>query len=287
VSVTIPRVSTIIVTHNSRRTILSCLKHWQVAVRDIPAELIVVDNNSADDTPSLVRSTLAAAHIIPLSHNSGFAAAANRGAQEARGDFLLFLNPDAELDSDAVAVLWQVTSGEPRTGLVSGRLRYPDGRFQPSCRHLPTARNIFLARGGVLARLPFIGKADRYTLPDSDQVTIVPSTAATVAMIKQETFHRIGGFDERFFLFMEDTDLCRRLHAAGFVNLYVPTAGAVHYWGHGSNAGKWRRAACHHRAMWRYFRKHHPGWYSSLVLPAMLTVNYLLVGLLPDRRSEL
>ncbi|RME31580.1 MAG: glycosyltransferase family 2 protein [Candidatus Zixiibacteriota bacterium] len=262
------------------------MRHWQAAVRNIPAELILVDNNSTDGTPSLIRSTFNTARIIPLGNNTGFAAAANRGAREARGDFLLFLNPDAELDSDAVEALLDVVSNEPRAGLVSGRLRYPDGRFQSSCRRLPTKGNLLFSRGGLLSRLPSITNSDRYTLPDHKQVTIVPAAAATVAMIRRQTFAQLGGFDERFFLFMEDTDLCQRLNQAGFVNLFVPHAGAVHYWGRGSETGKWRRAVCHHTAMWRYFRKHHPGWYTTVILPVLLTGNCLIVGLLPDRRVE-
>lgn len=282
-------LSVLLITHNSAAVLPSCLEHLRRAVETIPHEVIVVDNASADATLTVVARVCPEARLIINTTNRGYAAAVNQAAETAAGEFLLLLNPDAYLDTDAVAALLAVARAERRAGLVAARLRFPDGRFQPNCRRLPSVGNLLWSRGSLLARMGerwFGRRSHVYTLPDYDQVTIVPAAAATVALIRRDTFARVDGFDERFFLFMEDTDLCARLQEAGYVNLFVPQAGAVHVWGRGAAGGKVRRAWHHHAAVARYFRKHHAGAAARFLLPVLLGVNFVMTVLLPDRRPE-
>lgn len=288
-SVSGPRLSVIIVAHNSRPSLDSCLDHLDQAMQSQNGELLVVDNNSSDGTPSLIKRRYPRATIIPQARNIGFSAACNLAAEKSCGEFIFFLNPDVCIDADAIDRLLQVVSENSKAGLVSARLRYPEGRFQPSCRRFPTPANLLMARGGLPARLPGLQRISKhvgYTLPDYDQVTIVPAVAATAAIVRRRLFLKIGGFDERFFLFMEDTDLCLRLEKTGLVNLFVPNAGAVHLWGRGSNAGKLTRAWHHHVAVWRYFLKHYRGSFSFVILPVLLLFNLLIISLMPDRRPK-
>ena len=110
--------------------------------------------------------------------------------------------------------------------------------------------------------------------------------AGTMVMVRRELFERLGGFDERFFLYMEDTDLSKRALDAGYVNLFVPGAGGVHGLGQGSSIGRWRRSRHQAVSVWKYFLKHHPNGFSVIVLPVLLLVNLLLQAITPPRRRQ-
>ncbi len=243
----------------------------------------MVDNASDDSSPDRVRELFPDCTPIINDRNEGFAAACNRGAKAAAGEYLLFLNPDVEIDPGAIKSLIETFERHPEAGLVSGRLRFPDGSFQATCRKFPTIANLIFSRGSMFSRM-FNGGVDRqgrYTLPDYDETTEVPSVAATLLMVRKELFDRLGGFDPRFFVFMEDTDLSLRVSQTGSKNLVVPSAGGVHAWGQGSRAGRFKRRSHHHQSLWRYFLKHHPNGFSVIVLPALLTLNLLLSLLWP------
>ena len=268
-------VSVIIVTHNSERHLGACLQALKTALESLPHELIVFDNLSLDDPTSTIHSFFQDAMVIQSETNLGFAGACNRAAAKAEGEFLLFLNPDVIVDSTAVLSLRRVLESRRRLGAVGGRLRYPDGRFQATCRKFPTISNLIFSRGSALGWL--LGGTQVYTLGDFEDPVQVPSTAATMMMIRRTIFNRVGGFDERFFMYLEDTDLCYRLQRRKYDNVFVPMAGGVHHWAEGSRESKLRRAWMHHISMWKYFRKHLPNGFSIVILPIFLAVNLLMV----------
>jgi GT2 family glycosyltransferase len=255
-----------------------------MAVAEVSTEVIVVDNASTDNPAEVIAALFPAARTTVNERNIGFAAACNIGAKAAVEDYLLFLNPDVVIDPDAIERLLEAAEAHDRAGLVSGRLRFPSGSFQATSRRFPTIGNMIFSRGSAPARLFFKGDtaAGRYTLPDAPETTPVPAVAATLALVRRELFERAGGFDERFFMFMEDTDLSLRLEQAGHVNLFVPAAGGVHRWGEGARVGRWRRLWHHHLSLWKYFLKHFPNGFSVLVLPVLLLVNLVLRALMPE-----
>jgi hypothetical protein len=248
------------------------------------SEIIIVDNNSDDDSIAVARDIYPGVKTIENSKNLGFASACNQGAAVARHELLLFINPDLELDADAIGTLREFMCNNSRAGAVTGRLRFPDGNFQPNCREFPNRSNIFLSRGGILARI--IGENRKYTLGDSKTVMSVPALAGAFLMIRRELFLSVSGFDERFFMYMEDTDLCLRLNGLGYFNFFVPDAGAIHHWGGGSRVGQLRRNCWHHRSVYIYFAKHIRGIYSVLILPLLLSANLLLITLFPLLRKK-
>ncbi len=278
------RISIIIVTHNSAEVLKGCLGSLREATRDTDSELIVVDNNSRDDSPALVEQSYPDIVLIRNERNKGFARACNQGLTKTTGEYVLFLNPDVQLDPGCLESLKAVIRNDHKAGAVVPRLKNSDGSFQPTCRRFPTIYNIFLSRGSVLSRL--FRHTHVYTLPDYPETTVVEAAAATVLLIRRSLMVRMSGFDERFFMYMEDTDLCRRLKSLGYRNYFVPAAGGVHDWGHGSSSGTIVRAWYHHLSTWRYFLKYLPNGFSLLVLPVILAVNLILVILLqPFRRS--
>jgi len=271
-------LSVILVTHNSLPVLDTCLRHLRNALDRFEHDLIVADNHSRTDPTDAIRAFFPQATVLRLSRNIGFGAACNRAVEKASGTMLLFVNPDVAIDDTAVAPLMEV-AGKTATGLVGGRLRFPDNRFQATCRVFPTAGNLVFSRGSVLTRLlgPELAADDyRYTLPDYKTVTEVPAVAGTLFMIKRNRFLRLKGFDPRFFMYMEDTDLSLRAHRTGYKNYFVPEAGGVHRWGTGSTSGRIVRAWRHHWSLWQYFLKHEPNGFSLVLLPMLLALHLAL-----------
>ncbi|UCG60924.1 MAG: glycosyltransferase family 2 protein [Candidatus Zixiibacteriota bacterium] len=272
------RVSIIIVTCNSLPALEDSLARLKQLHKNTGFELIVVDNNSSDQSISRVRSYFSAARIMEMNENVGFAAACNQAAWVASGEFLLFHNPDLVLDEGAIERLLGTWQSRDRVGAVTGRMRFPDGSFQATCRQFPSPGNIVFSRGSVFTRL--FGNRGKYTLEDFAEVTEVPSVAGTLLAVKKDLFMALGGFDECFFMYMEDTDLCLRLNRAGYINYFVPGAGGVHLWGKGSRGGKLKRNWYHHISFWKYFRKHFPGTASLFIMPLVLGIHLVLASLL-------
>jgi GT2 family glycosyltransferase len=280
-------VSVVIVTHDSLPAFHDCLESVRKSSSIDSLEVIVVDNASTDGSADTVATAFPDAKVIRNEKNVGFATACNQGAKEAAGDYLAFLNPDVQIDSDSIERLKSVFARNERVGLSAARLRHPGGSFQPTCRKLPTVGNMVFSRGSFLSS--FLGRkgkgtAPHYTLPDYGETTAVAAVAATFVMVRRELFNRAGGFDQRFFLFMEDTDLSLRLGYKGYVNLYVPTAGGIHLWGHGGRMGRIRREWHHHMSVWKYFLKHLPNGFSVVILPMLLTLNFFVVCLMVPRK---
>ncbi|MEW6413132.1 MAG: glycosyltransferase family 2 protein [Candidatus Zixiibacteriota bacterium] len=277
-------ISVIIVTHNSCPALSFSLTALKRGMAEIPSELIVVDNDSHDDSVEIVREIFPEARVLENDTNAGFARACNQGAKVAVGDYLLFHNPDLEIDSPAITEMLGVFAAREQVGAVAGRMRFPDGSFQPTCRNFPTWQNVIFSRGSAFSRL--FGETRGYTLDDFSQVTEVPSVAGTLMMVERELFLSLGGFDERFFLYMEDTDLCLRLNRGGYRNYFVPEAGGVHLWGKGSDEGNFRRRWHHHLSVWKYFIKHFPNGFSLFILPVVLSANFILTSLISGSEGQ-
>ena len=270
-------LSIIIVTFNSLPVLKECLAHLKEAVKRINYELIIVDNNSTDNSPSEAKNFKPDIRLIVNRKNLGFASACNQGAKESKGEYLLFVNPDVFVDSHCLEEFLKFIYDKEKVGAVGGRLRWPDGIFQPSCRNLPAISNLVCSRGSVFGR--FFRSSGYYTLPDAAVPTEVPAVAGALLMIRKKVFEKVGRFDSKFFMYMEDTELCKRLNMIGFSNYFLPAAGAVHEWGKGSLAGSFKRKWHHHLSVYRYFRKHKKGAAALTILLVMLTANFLITGL--------
>lgn len=272
-------LSVILVTYNSAAHLAASLASIHGACDSLPWECIVVDNASNDFSVALVHELLPAATVIENSKNRGFAFAANQGASHSHHEWLFFLNPDLILDEQALSQLITFANSKPDGALFVPRLRLSDGSFHPTCREFPTLGNLLGARGSIL-RFIFSRGSQSYTVGDSPSPQVVPAVAGTGVLISRRIFESLGGFDERYFLYMEDTDLSRRSAIAGYTNWFVPQAGGVHYWQEGSRESDWRREWRHHVALIHYFQKHQPGIVSSLFLPLLILVHFLIAALL-------
>lgn len=218
----IPRVDVVVVTYASERSIGDCLDALQDAMS---AGLTVVDNASPDGTVAVVETR--SVPVLRQARNLGFASACNIGASVGRSPYILFLNPDAVLDNGSLDRLIEVLDTDASVGIVAPRFLYPNGRTASYLRRFPTvvsslAQALFLDR--VIPSCSEIvtdeAAYDRVGNPDW-----IPGACL---IIRRSLFEQLGGFDERFFMFCEDKDLCRRAWDSGLTVCYVPSATCVH-----------------------------------------------------------
>ncbi len=212
-----PVVSIVIVVWNRADLTLTCLRAL-AAHRDAATEVIVVDNASTDETAELL-AHVDGVRAIRNESNLGFTVSANLGAAVARGEFLLFLNNDAELVPGSLTHLTNTIRRASTIGAVGGKLVFPDGRLQE-------AGSIVWSDGSCDA----YGRGGDPTAPEYNFEREVDFCSGALLLTPRPVFERLGGFDERYRpAYYEDADYCARLWTAGYAVVYQPKAGAIHY----------------------------------------------------------
>jgi hypothetical protein len=260
-------LSVLIVTYNSARLVGPLLSRVREELRPLAAEVVLVDNASADGTADLVRHDHPWVRLVASDVNLGFAAGNNLAAKHARGRYLLLLNPDAMPAPGALARGIALMDGHPDVGLAGGELRGADGSRQPSARMFPTLRDELFTLSGLAARYPgsrLFARLDR-RWADPEQAAEVDWIPGAFVFIRAQDFAALGGFDERFFMYYEEVDLCRRLRAAGRTIRYWPELKAMHIGGESAKTVKAARVSRTGSQLesWRmrsgllYYRKHH------------------------------
>ncbi len=243
-----PRVTVIIVSWNAIDYLARCLERL---ARQQPHELIVVDNGSTDGSREMLRERDEL--LLMELDNPGFGAANNAAALRARGEYLLLLNSDCELQDDALRVLADVLETNRGVAIVGPTLRFPDGRLQRSMGRSPTLLTELLQRTMLhrVINYPTYGPQSYAGARGADWVT------AACMMVRRSVYEQVGGFDEQFFMFMEDLDLCKRVRAAGYEVRYTPRASAVHHL-HGSQTAVQTTMLLEREwSARRYFLKHY------------------------------
>jgi len=218
---------------------------------EAPAKIIVVDNNSADSSISILKK-FTAVQVIENVENRGFGAAANQGIAVAETSNVLILNVDVYAQPGAITALEEFLAENNDAGTVAPRLSFPDGSLQLSCRSFPTPFTLFLYLSFLDRIFP-----TKYRLRAKDHETTrsVEQPMGAALMIRKKVLDQIGGFDETFFLYMEDVDLCERIIREGWKIYYYPAAEFIHYAG-GSSRQDWYRSQLDFiRSAQLYFRK--------------------------------
>ncbi len=253
-------LSVVIVNFNAGPLLTTNLRALSSALADEAWQAIVVDNGSHDGSMQGVEALQREGAPLILVYNRanlGFAAACNRGAGAASGEWLLFLNPDVTVPRGTIPAVRDALLADPSAGMAGCLLVNPDGSEQRGCRRdFPNPVSAFY-RISRLARLA----PKRF--PDFNHTggplpanpTAVPAISGAFMLMQRTTFEALGGWDEGYFLHMEDLDLCRRLADSGGKTLFVPTAQATHVQGSCSRATPFRVEWHKHRSMWRFHRK--------------------------------
>lgn len=258
---TVPEVSVVIVTWKSREDIVGCLEALLRQQSGMVFDVWVIDNASGDGTDRLVRERFPNVHCLVNGKNRGFAAAANQGIHASRGNYVLLLNPDATVAPDALVSLAEFFEADPDVGIVGGRLLNLDGTIQPSVRGFPT----FASQALILLKLHHVVRQARalrtYFQADFpyEKQQDVAQVKGAFFCIRRRMLERIGFLDERFWIWFEEVDLCKRAHDAGWRVCYLPEATATHA---GARSFRKRRPLQNEwhflRSMVTYFQKHRP-----------------------------
>jgi len=268
-----PDVSVIIVNWNTRDDLRECLRSLHPSLHQgLQVEIIVVDNASWDDSVAMVKREFPDVKLIENRLNEGFGKAHNRAALIAQGRYLMLLNSDARAHPGALKDLVDYADAHPDVGIIAPKVLNPDGSLQYSCRRFPVYE-AGLFRNTILGRLfPQNRFVRDYLMTDFDHAHTadVDWVSGCAMMIRRETWHQLGGFDERFFMYCEDVDLCWRAHEAGWRVVYHPEAVVTHTIGRSTDKAVNAMIRQFHHSHRLFFQKHHahrlPIW-SRLLIP--------------------
>lgn len=257
----------VIVSYRCRELLRRCLASVE---RHAPegTRVWVVDNDSRDGSAELVRAEFPWVTLFESGENAGFARATNRGIAAGGAPYVLALNPDTELHEDTLPTLLRLLGEHPEVGIVGPRLERPDGSFDhASRRSFPTLLGALGHFSGIGRRLER-GPLAQYRAPDVERGPVDAVNGAFM-LIRRAALEQVGLFDEGYWMYMEDLDLCFRFKEAGWVTWYEPSATALHVKGGSAGRRSPRLELAFHRGMWRFYSRHRAGSRSMLVNAAV------------------
>lgn len=257
-----------------------------------------MDNASSDDSVSMLQQEFPWVRVIANAQNLGFTVANNQGLAQSRGRYVLFLNPDTEAHAGALQTLLDYAETHPAVGIVGPQLRYADGSVQSSRRRFPTLATFFLEATVLQRWWPHNSVLDRYYMLDrpDEAISQVDWVVGACMLVRRSVLDQVGGFDEGFFMYAEEMDLCRRAVSAGWQVVYLPAAVVTHYEGKSSEQVVAARHIRFFTSRVRYVRKHHGPLAAALVRSFLLltfvyqwveeAVKWLVGWFLPSQRPK-
>lgn len=253
-----PRVAVVIVSYDVRDLLAGCLK--SLAGQGEGLEVVVVDNASSDGSAEMVAADFPDVSIVRNLDNRGFGAAANQGIAATLAPYVLSLNPDTVLHPGAIRGLSEYLDQHPEVGAVGPKILRPDGSLDLASRRSFPSPTVALLRLSLLSRLfPKSPRLARYNLTDRSPDVPQEIDAGTGAclLFRRAALNQVGVYDDAFFMYGEDLDLCFRLKEAGWKVMYWPASVVVHYKGRSSRQRSNAMIREFHRSMWIFFRKHY------------------------------
>jgi len=285
-------LSVIIVSFNTREMTLDCLRALEADLAGIASEIWVVDNDSKDGSAGAIRHEFPGVRLVESKVNAGFGAANNIALRQAKGSYFLLLNSDAFPLPGAIPALIEYLRAHPRAAIAGPRLLNADGSLQVSCFKFPSPLRAWLENLWVSAafpRHPFIGDY-RFWRHDSERN--VDFLVGACMLLRREVFEQTGGFDERFFLYSEETDWQRRIRDLGWEIAFTPSAQVTHLGGASGANDKKNVNRFFMESLDRYELKHH-GFFGLVSFRCAMVVGCALraviwgaMSLLPARRSN-
>jgi N-acetylglucosaminyl-diphospho-decaprenol L-rhamnosyltransferase len=240
-------------------------------VRDTSAgipDIVVVDNASTDGSAQALRVSMPAVRAIDAPGNVGYARGANLGIATTDAPVVAVLNGDLELKPGVAAAMLDALAADPRLGAVGPRVLNVDGSTYPSARSDP---GLFVALAhavlGLVWRTNPWTRRYRQLDVDPDEPRTVDWVSGTAIWLRREALDDVGGWDERYFMYMEDFDLCLRLRRAGWRIGYEPAGSLVHVQGGSTSKVPYRMIAEHHRSAWRFATRRYRGRRRVLLVP--------------------
>jgi GT2 family glycosyltransferase len=256
-------ISILIVNWNTRERTLACVESVRRYSADSEkVQIIVVDNDSADDSVAAFRQAWDDVDVIENSENMGFGRANNEGLKLAGGRIILFLNSDTEVTETTIENLVAEFDAHPEIAAFGCRILGYDEAPQHSVRGFPTPGAYLYSDTPFGLFGLFRASHERYRRKQFDFERWQPIEVAMGAAlaVRREVLDRLDGFDPQFFMYFEEADLCRRIHDAGYGLAYTPAPVVYHVGGESSRKDKAKMMLALRRSMFQYFRKHEPAW---------------------------
>jgi len=256
----------VVVNHDAGDLLLECVTSLRA---EGVSELVVVDNASSDGSSERLEAVDDGVRVVRTGRNLGYGAGANRGLAVVEAELVLVANPDVVVHQGAVAALAAALEADPSLGVAGPQILDADGTRYPSARRFPSWVD---AAGHVVlgAWAPGNRFSRRYRMDDIDLVGSceVDWVSGACFMARRSTLDELHGFDERYFMYLEDVDLCFRARRLGYGVSYVPAATVTHVQGHSTARRPLRMLAEHHRSALRFAAQRSTGW-RRLALPGV------------------
>jgi N-acetylglucosaminyl-diphospho-decaprenol L-rhamnosyltransferase len=248
----------VIVAYRSREMVRVCLDSLRANPPSCPMTVVIVDNDSRDGTAELVAGEYPEVELIASPENLGFAAATNLGARRGEAPYLLALNPDTAVTAGALDAVIAVLEEHPEVAVVGPRLERPDGSLDhASKRGFPTPMSALGHFSGLGRRSAAAGRLAAYRAPEIESGPVDAVNGAFMLM-RRSAFEAAGGFDEDYWMYMEDLDLSYRLAQEGWRSWYEPAATVMHVKGGTVGGERSPRLSWHfHRGMYLFYRQHY------------------------------
>lgn len=249
-------VSIILVNYNGAEILPECLYSLEKYINKNNCEIIVVDNNSQDNSIDIIENQFPNIKLMKLPKNVGFGAGNNVGAKIATGEFLFLLNTDTILIENTPQLLSNYLHQNEDVGVVSSRITFQDGSYQLSCGNLPNIMIEFIDK--IRYSLDKKWHSIFSTLYDKQYSSVqeVGWVTGACLMIRRDIFEKLGGFDESFFMYFEDKDLCKRVHDTGFKVIYYPKTSLIHLLAGSSQSMKKSVNSYYRDSQVYYYQKH-------------------------------
>ncbi|MCI0530463.1 MAG: glycosyltransferase family 2 protein [candidate division Zixibacteria bacterium] len=255
------RLSIVIVSYNVKEELSRCLTSLTSGTDPLnDCEIIVVDNNSGDGTRQMLRDAFPRIQRLENTCNIGYARGANQGIAKSSGEHILLLNPDTIARLDQINKLVDIMKSQIDVGILGSKVVGKSGERQFSARNFPGFAVYFSNAQSWLNRIrPKNRWSRRYLGKDLDSTmpTETDWVSGSAMLIKRELIKSIGGFDSKYFMYVEDVDICRRARSAGWKVLYCPEIEITHYSGRSTSQKKFKMLAEHHKSMYYYFHKYY------------------------------
>jgi len=283
-------LSVIIVSYNTQEMTLDCLRTLERELKEIPSEIYVIDNASEDGSVDAVRREFPQVHVVTSEKNLGFGSANNMGMARTSGDAILLLNSDAFPRPGAISALLKYLDCHPEVGVVGPRLLNRDGSLQLSCFKFPSPARCWLENLWLSALFQNSARLGDYRRWPHDSERIVDFVSGACLLARRAVYDQVGGFDEMFFMYSEETDWQRRITDHGWKIAFTPEAEVVHLAG-ASGAAEPARISKHFFNSLDYYEWKHHGVLGLIALRAamiagslMRLVLWLLAMLAPNKR---
>ncbi|MEW6553620.1 MAG: glycosyltransferase family 2 protein [Actinomycetota bacterium] len=282
------RAALVIVNYNTAPDLRRCLQ--SAAERLAGVEVLVVDNGSTDGSREMVRDGFPHVRLVENPGNPGYASACNRGIAATSQPYVFILNSDVEFLSGGLDEVLDRMESDPAIGALGPMVLNSDGSVQMSCRRFPSmfASMVHGFLGDIWPGNPLTMKYQMKNMC-RDGPCEVDWISGAAMLLRREAAERVGGFDETYFMYVEDVDICWRLREAGYRVVYDPAMRLLHHIGRTSSQQSVRMLYQHHRSMFIYCRKRYRGGRGMALLPlvlAGLAARFTLALLLRAIRRE-